>query len=416
MHKGILGLATASLLVAASLTQTAESVPVDASVALASGTSPEPTVHSSDGVRGPMLADLTERDQRRARLRALETDEVGWTVAPGLEYSRFTRVEAQGPVQVHLLTARLDEPGLVLDQVSGTAIRSRAPLTQWLQADKAVAGVNADFFDIDDTGAPLGVGADRQRHLLHSPRSGWNNAFLIDSAGTARVMTDPLYARVVPRGGGSMTITNFNSPAVAPNGIGLYTAAWGRTSGRSVVDGARRVRQVVIRDGVVRSNSTTLSRGATITGSVLVGRGDGGGRLRDLRVGRRVRIEKALGTGARMAVGGSVQLIRSRTVLTKDNGQVHPRTAIGIDRDLRLLHLVVVDGRSESSSGQTLLQLANLLRSLGADAAINLDGGGSSTMVAKDPIGLLGVRNSPSDGSQRKVPNGLGFRYTPPPG
>ena len=103
-------------------------------------------------------------------------------------------------------------------------------------------------------------------------------------------------------------------------------------------------------------------------------------------------------------------------MLTKDNGELHPRTAIGIDRDQRLLHLVVVDGRSESSSGQTLLQLANLLRSLGDDAAINLDGGGSSTMVAKDPVGVLGVRNSPSDGSPREVPNGLGFRYTPPPG
>ena len=113
-----------------------------------------------------------------------------------------------------------------------------------------------------------------------------------------------------------------------------------------------------------------------------------------------------------MAVGGSVQLLRSGAVVTKDNGELHPRTAVGIDRDLRLLHLVVVDGRSESSKGQTLLQLANLLRSLGDDAALNLDGGGSSTMVAKDTAGLLGVRNSPSDGAQRPVPNGLGFGYT----
>ena len=58
------------------------------------------------------------------RLGALETDEVGWTVVPELEYSRWTRLEQQGTVQVHFLTARLDEPGLVLDQVSGTAIRS----------------------------------------------------------------------------------------------------------------------------------------------------------------------------------------------------------------------------------------------------------------------------------------------------
>jgi len=410
---GVMWIATASLLLLPVTTQSADSAAPDHGVALASTTSPGPTVHSSDGVRGPNRADVA---QRRFRLGALETYEAGWTVAPGLEYSRWTRLESQGPVQVHLLTARLNQPGLVLDQVSGTAIRSRYPLSQLVRTDKAVAGVNADFFDIGDTGAPLGVGADRQRWLLHAPRSGWNNTFLIDSAGTPRVISDPLYARIVPRGGPSRTITNFNSPVVAPNGIGLYTSAWGLTTGRRVVDGARRVRQVVIRDGVVRSNGTTLSPGYTIRGSVLIGRGDGGGRLRDLKVGRRVRIEKALGTGARMAVGGSVQLIRGGKVLTRDNGELHPRTAIGIDRDRRLLHLVVVDGRSESSSGHTLLQLANLLRSLGDEDALNLDGGGSSTMVANDPAGVLGVRNNPSDGSQRKVPNGLGFRYRPPAG
>jgi hypothetical protein len=276
--------------------------------------------------------------------------------------------------------------------------------------------VNADFFDIADTGAPLGVGADLQRRLLHAPRSGWNNTFLIDSRGTPRVMSDRMYSRIVLRSGRTMTISNFNSPVVAQDGIGLYTSAWGRTSGRSVVNGSTRVRQVSVTGGVVRSNRTTLPRGVSISGALLVGRGDGATRLRGLRVGQRVRFERHMSTDTRVAVGGSVQLIRDGAVITQDNRELHPRTAIGIDRDLRLLHLVVVDGRSESSSGQTLLQLANLLSSLGDDAALNLDGGGSSTMVAKDPIGLLGVRNSPSDGSQREVPNGLGFRYTPPPG
>ena len=412
MLRGILWVATTSLLLIPATTQ-ATAVPRDNEVALASSTSPGPSVHSSDGLRGPIQADAP---RRQARLSAPLMEELGWTVAPGLEYSRWTQVEPQGPVQVHLLTARLDEPGLVLDQVSGATAQSVAPLMQWLRADHAVAGVNADFFDVDDTGAPLGVGADRQRLLLHAPRSGWNNTFLIDSAGVPRVMEDRVYARIVPQGGATMTISNFNSPVVAQDGIGLYTSTWGRTSGRSVVDGTRSVRQVVVRGGVVRSNSTTLSSGATISGALLVGRGDGARRLQGLRVGRRVRIEKSMSLDARVAVGGSVQLIRGRAVITKDDGELHPRTAIGIDRDLRLLHLVVVDGRSVSSTGQTLLQLAEMLRSLGDDAALNLDGGRSSTMAVQDEAGLLGVRNSPADGTERPVPNGLGFTYTPPAG
>jgi hypothetical protein len=383
-----------------------------------------PTVHSSDGVRGPRLAAVRPSGRSSARpgtgphagAALARTNEVGWQVAPGLEYTQWTQLEVQGPVRVFLLTARLDEPGLVLDQVSGPTVVSRAPLSRWLRVDGAVAGVNADFFDIHRTGAPLGVGVDRQRRVLHAPRTGWNTSFVIDSNGRARVLQDRLVARIVRRGQPAIGITNLNSPLIRHNGVGLYTAGWGRTAGKRVVGRAARLRQVVVRNGVVRSNSTRLSTRATIRGDVLVGRGDGSVRLRALRVGQRVRVERNLTVPARMAVGGSVQLLRNGVRTTRENSELHPRTAIGIDRDQRLLHLVVVDGRSASSKGHTLVQLARLLRSLGDEDALNLDGGGSSTMIARNAAGVVGVRNRPSDGRQRYVPNGLGFRYTAPRG
>jgi hypothetical protein len=83
--------------------------------------------------------------------------------------------------------------------------------------------------------------------------------------------------------------------------------------------------------------------------------------------------------------------------------QRHPRTAIGLSRDRRTMYLVVVDGRSSRSAGMTLAELAVLVQGLGAHEALNLDGGGSTTMwLASD-----GVLNSPSDGSQRVVANHL---------
>ena len=51
------------------------------------------------------------------------------------------------------------------------------------------------------------------------------------------------------------------------------------------------------------------------------------------------------------------------------------------------------------------------MTALGAEDALNLDGGGSSTMLALDPTGVIGVRNSPSDGFERKVANGLSVSY-----
>ncbi len=135
---------------------------VDTRQATANERSPDPTVHSSDGVRGAQLPYAGPEARLLTTLRsdAAQPRTVGtsWQVAPGLEYSQWTQTEVQGPVRAFLLTARLDEPGLVLDQVSGTTVRARAPLSRMLRADRAVAGVNADFFDIDDTGAPLGPG------------------------------------------------------------------------------------------------------------------------------------------------------------------------------------------------------------------------------------------------------------------
>ena len=80
-----------------------------------------------------------------------------------------------------------------------------------------------------------------------------------------------------------------------------------------------------------------------------------------------------------------------------------PRTAIGYTEDGKII-LFVCDGRKMNGSwGYTLPELADLLKNLGAVWAINLDGGGSSVMVGKDGKAL----NSPSDGSQRRVPTAV---------
>jgi len=97
-----------------------------------------------------------------------------------------------------------------------------------------------------------------------------------------------------------------------------------------------------------------------------------------------------------------------------DDTDTHPRTAIGYSKNGRILYLVVVDGRQPLySEGMTLAELANLMISLGAQFAMNLDGGGSSTMVVEGPDGQPHVLNSPIDnyipGRERPVANHLGI-------
>lgn len=63
----------------------------------------------------------------------------------------------------------------------------------------------------------------------------------------------------------------------------------------------------------------------------------------------------------------------------------HPRTAIGLTEDGRTMVLMTVDGRREYTDGVTLEELAALMKQYGCVQAMNLDGGGSSSMVIADP-------------------------------
>ncbi|MCU0342246.1 MAG: phosphodiester glycosidase family protein [Ignavibacterium sp.] len=79
----------------------------------------------------------------------------------------------------------------------------------------------------------------------------------------------------------------------------------------------------------------------------------------------------------------------------------HPRTGIGFSKDSSIVYFITVDGRQESSSGMTLMEFADLMIEEGIYQGLNLDGGGSTTMVVNNK-----VVNSPSDiTGERKVGN-----------
>ena len=85
-------------------------------------------------------------------------------------------------------------------------------------------------------------------------------------------------------------------------------------------------------------------------------------------------------------------MLRNGRVTASTTPDRHPRTAVGIGTEGDVV-LVVVDGRNEKSAGVTLHELALIMKSLGCHDALNLDGGGSSTMYWKN----RGVMNYPSD-------------------
>lgn len=93
----------------------------------------------------------------------------------------------------------------------------------------------------------------------------------------------------------------------------------------------------------------------------------------------------------------------------------HPRTAAGVSADGRRLLLVAIDGRRPGwSVGVTLPELGDLLIARGVDDAVNLDGGGSTSLLCVDPLSGGVHANRPSDGAFRPVANHLGVRERTP--
>jgi exopolysaccharide biosynthesis protein len=111
------------------------------------------------------------------------------------------------------------------------------------------------------------------------------------------------------------------------------------------------------------------------------------------------------------AVGGSHILLKNDgpsnlSIGTEFADTIHPRTALGVTPDGDVV-LMIVDGRQpETSNGATLADLAFLLGTFGCSDGINLDGGGSSTMIIRNGSNYS-TKNSPSAGSLRAVANGL---------
>jgi exopolysaccharide biosynthesis protein len=104
-------------------------------------------------------------------------------------------------------------------------------------------------------------------------------------------------------------------------------------------------------------------------------------------------------------------------VFTAEAEKPYPRVAVGIDRNGEKLWLIIIDGKQPLySEGLTKVELAQLIAKLGIDRAINLDGGGSTTLAIATENGVK-VLNAPIHAklpmNERPVANHIGF-YTAP--
>ena len=196
-------------------------------------------------------------------------------------------------------------------------------------------------------------------------------------------------------------------------GLFAYDQNWGKTS--IGTQAANLVEIVVVNNRITEIRKNQPAAAIPANGFVLAQRADKIAELlASASVGDRVsvttspylsHIEMALGTGGLLVENG--QIVNRFSVPI--NGH-HPRTAAGLSKDKNTLYLVAVEGRYGNYRGMTQTELADLMRELGAYTAVNLDGGGSTTMAYQTPAMSDPVLvNRPSDGAERPVANGFGI-------
>ncbi|MBC9727228.1 phosphodiester glycosidase family protein [Streptomyces sp. TRM68367] len=368
-------------------------------------------------------------------------------IAPGVTYEQFDIRASKGVTHAHVLSVDLSDPHVRVGLLYPGAVAARATVSRLADAQGAVAGVNGDFFNITETqhpgveatGASVGPAIAQGRALKAAVPDGQRFGPALPPGTTTEdvigVGTDRLARldRVVLDGSirtpaGELPLRGLNQYALPVGSIGAFTSQWGSVSRLRAVCGTDTDRaapcstdtyEVTVRHGRVASAADTPGSGPVAPGTtVLVGREAGAQQLRKFAVGEAVEVRHALAAASRVAyefvVGGYPVLRGGQPLPGLDGVTSAVRTAAGIADGGRRLVLLALDGAPPYRTGLTIAEVADVMRTLGSVDAFSLDGGGSSTLVARAPgAAAVSVRNHPSGGAERPVPNGIGVFAAP---
>jgi hypothetical protein len=349
-------------------------------------------------------------------------------VGPGVTFERWLVSTDAGPIVVSLARIDLSNPyvSLAVETHNHQIIGKGERLSSMADRVGAELGINADYFDINESGSPLNLVAIDQR-IVHQPDRA--AVFVVD--GQNRIQMGPVswHERLESANGAHRDIALINEWSPSVN-LALVTyqlgtdVAGGATE--MVLDpsgtaGQLRVARIDTHlqrlDSLAPDQFAVIARGAQELSLA-----------RDYHAGDLVTLTTQTDpmlNGIKLGVGGGPLLVANGRLVTdpaapapEETNVRNPVTGAGVSTDGATLWLVVVDGRQPALSiGLTRPQLGELLIALGANMAMAFDSGGSSEMVIRhlgDP--MSSVATTPSDGRERSIADGLFVRNTAPQG
>lgn len=342
-------------------------------------------------------------------------------LAPGLVY----RMEVDGSVPriVHALRFSIATPAVraasevgELQIYSESPFKGRETIGELVRRSGALAGINADFFP--PSGDPLGLMV-RNGELLSLPHPE-RTAFAWGAGGVSfgRATSS---MELKPDNGPVIAIDRFNQEC-GLNDLSLFSESSGfavtkEPSVHVVLDLLRgTLTPSGEATGTVRAKGSSGTTAVSPGTMVLAATGPKMALLQTLEPGTRFTLKwrvdgfdwakfpNAVGGGPVLLRGGKLAIESEREGFSNAfTNNRHPRSAVGRTAEGDVW-FVAIDGRQATSVGATLPELASILKGLGCVDAMNLDGGGSTTLH------VLGVTlNRPSDGRERAVANGVLF-------
>lgn len=337
-------------------------------------------------------------------------------ISSGVTHEHIERFTTSGWWNINVIRVDLNNPYTkVQGMINPNGLSNRTSVSNMVERTGAVAGINGDYFSYGPIPNSIGT-LINEGEVISSPIekapyaapslfiNNDNNAVVGYMDRDIRVRNKTQEKTIAP-----YTINRLPDKFL---NIGLINRKWGA---KSIGNRFNKdlVEVVVSNDMVtdVRINQPAVD--IPKDGYVLFARGDNGKLLQEFKVGDEldltVKVTPDLETIKFAIGGGSIILRNGEPTLTNiHSGGNNPRTGIGVNKDSTELMLVTIDGRG-SYRGIGQKQFGALMKDLGAYDALNLDGGGSTTMAVKAVDDeKVKLANIPSGGSQRQVVNGVG--------
>jgi hypothetical protein len=349
-------------------------------------------------------------------------------VAPGVQHDWGTiQTTRSGRQAVHLLEVDVGTPEISLesslagDRITSLETTSSQALRTSREGHRAVAAINGDVwagYDSPTQFAPNGIHI-QAGELVTAGRLA-RPTFGIDASGRPLIGNVLVSATVTLPDGTIRLIDRVNQGRTNQQSV-LYTPRFGPATAEDVggtdvvlAGLALPLTPTGVHQAVVLEVRPATG-GIPIAPDTVVLNGPAGSSLDALKPGDPLPLTLSITPGwesVREAIGGREFIVRDGETYISPRpalaDQLHPRTALGISAAGDLV-MATVDGRESGySTGVDLEELAELMLSRGVVQALNMDGGGSTTMAVRlpgDPE--VSVVNRPSDGYERALANSL---------